>query len=65
MTPGIPFGCGSKLNRRGYAGFGFWSMFPLARVPFWYRFFEPQPFMVPFSLYGEDEINGSRGTPHP
>ena len=20
-----------------------WSMFPLARVPFWYRFFEPQP----------------------
>ena len=21
----------------------FWSMFPLSRVPFWYRFFEPQP----------------------
>ena len=21
----------------------FWSMFPLTRVPFWYRFFEPQP----------------------
>ena len=21
-----------------------WSMFPLTRVPFWYRFFEPQPF---------------------
>ena len=20
----------------------FWSMFPLTRVPFWYRFFEPQ-----------------------
>ena len=20
-----------------------WSMFPLTRVPFWYRFFEPQP----------------------
>ena len=22
----------------------FWSIFPLARVPFWYRFFEPEPF---------------------
>ena len=21
----------------------FWSMFPLARVPFWYRLLEPQP----------------------
>ena len=21
----------------------FWSTFPLTRVPFWYRFFEPQP----------------------
>ena len=21
-----------------------WSMFPLTRVPFWYRFFEPQLF---------------------
>ena len=21
----------------------FWSMFPLTRVPFWYRLFEPQP----------------------
>ena len=21
----------------------FWSMFPLTRVPFWYRFVEPQP----------------------
>ena len=34
-------GCGSKLSRRGCAGF--WSMFPLTRVPFWYRFFEQQP----------------------
>ena len=37
-----PFGCGSKFNRRGYAGVGPCS--PLTRVPFWYRFFEPQPF---------------------
>ena len=22
----------------------FWSMFPLARVPVWYRFFGPQPY---------------------
>ena len=27
----------------------FWSVFPLTRVPFWYRFFEPQPngFVIP------------------
>ena len=31
-------------NERGGANRGFWSMFPLTRVPFWYRFFEPQPF---------------------
>ena len=36
-------GCGSKLNR-DYAGVGYvWSMFPFTRVPFWYRFLEPQP----------------------
>ena len=23
-----------------------WSMFPLTRVPFWHRFFEPHPFMA-------------------
>ena len=34
-------GCGSKLNRMGLRRF--WSMFPLTRVPFLYRFFEPQP----------------------
>ena len=28
---------GNAANRRS------WSMFPLARAPFWYRFFEPQP----------------------
>ena len=37
------FGCGSKLNRRGCAGVG--PCFHLPRVPFWYRFFEPQPFV--------------------
>ena len=26
----------------------FWSMVPLTRVPFWYRFFDPQPFLVAF-----------------
>ena len=25
---------------------GFWSMFPLTRVPFWYRVLEPYPFLV-------------------
>ena len=40
-----PFGCGSKFNRKIPEGLqGFWSMFPLAQVPFWYRFLEPQPF---------------------
>ena len=34
-------GCGSKFNRRGYAGFG--PMFPFTRVPFGYRLFEPRP----------------------
>ena len=39
----IIHGCGSKLNRRGYAGFG--PCFHLTRVPLWYRFFEPQPYI--------------------
>ena len=26
----------------------FWSMFPLTRVPFWYRFFEPRPYIYIF-----------------
>ena len=30
------FGCGSRLNRRGYAGF--------EGNPFWHRFFKPLPF---------------------
>ena len=30
-----------KINQEGLRRF--WSMVPLARVPFWYRFFEPQP----------------------
>ena len=37
------FGCGSKLNDRR-TNRRFWSMFPLTRVSFWYRFLEPQPF---------------------
>ena len=31
-----------KINQQGLRRF--WSIFPLTRVPFWYRFFEPQPF---------------------
>ena len=27
-----------------------WSMFPLTRVPFWYRFFEPQPYQPPLGV---------------
>ena len=33
-----------KIKQEGLRRF--WSMFPLIRVPFWYRFFEPQPFWV-------------------
>ena len=31
-----------KIKQEGLRRF--WSMFPLTRVPFWYRFFEPQPY---------------------
>ena len=31
-----------KIKQEGVRRF--WSMFPLTRVPFWYRFFEPQPY---------------------
>ena len=34
----VPFGCGSRLNRRGYA-----LCFHLPGFHFGYRFFEPQP----------------------
>ena len=30
-----------KIKQEGLGRF--WSMFPLTRVPLWYRFFEPQP----------------------
>ena len=30
-----------KIHQEGLRRF--WSMFPLTRVPFWFRFFEPQP----------------------
>ena len=33
-----------KIKQEGLRRFG--SMFPLARVPFWYRFFEPQPNLI-------------------
>ena len=29
----------------------FWSMFPVTRVPFWYRFFEPYPSLL--TLFAE------------
>ena len=43
----VPCGCGSKLTRRGFAGVG--PCFHLSGfqcVPFWYRFFDPQPYVV-------------------
>ena len=41
-APGrLTFGCGSKFNQEGLRRC--WSMFPLTRVPFWYRVFEPPP----------------------
>ena len=41
-----------KIKQEGFRRF--WSMFPRTdRVPFWYRFFEPQPyiFIHPFSVH--------------
>ena len=32
------------LKNKQEASRRFWSMLPLTRVPFWYRFFEPRPF---------------------
>ena len=32
----------SQIKQEGLRRF--WSMFPLTRVSFWYRFFEPQPY---------------------
>ena len=43
-----PFGCGSKLNRRGYAGFG--PRFHLPGFHFGTGLFEPHPFVG--SLHG-------------
>ena len=40
----IPTWAGSKLNRRGYAGFG--PCFHLPGFHFGYRFFEPQPYIL-------------------
>ena len=42
----VPAVCSFNNGKRARTGEGlrrFWSTFPLARVPFWYRFFEPQP----------------------
>ena len=38
-----------KINQEGLRRF--WSMFPLSRVPFGYRFFEPQPFGSAFVFW--------------
>ena len=43
VSPGI-LGCGSKLNRRGYAGFGPCFLLPASILEF--RFFEPQPLVL-------------------
>ena len=37
-----------KIKHQGLRKF--WSMFPLTRVPFWYRFFEPQPDVQAFQV---------------
>ena len=37
---------------------GFWSMFPLTRVPFWYWFFELQPFCGKHHLFSGFPTNG-------
>ena len=33
-----------KIKQQGLRRF--WSMFPLARVPFWYCFLKPQPYLT-------------------
>ena len=38
-----------KINQEGFRRF--WSMFPLTRVSFWYRLFEPQPNGLPRTMY--------------
>ena len=38
---GFPKWVRLKINQEGLRNV--WSMFPLTRVPFWYRLFEPQP----------------------
>ena len=37
----------------------FWSMFPLTRVPFWYRFFDPQPHFAMDGSFCEAADNSS------
>ena len=44
-TTNHPYGCGSKLNWRGKPQ-ALGTMFPLTRVSFGYRFFEPQPCLL-------------------
>ena len=39
----LPRFLGVAQNLVGGANRRFWSMFPLTRVLFWHRFFEPQP----------------------
>ena len=45
---------GVAQNRRGYAGFG-----PPTRVPFWYRFFQPQPNHVWKSKQNVSRLQGT------
>ena len=39
------YGYGSKLKSWDYIR-GFVSLVPFTKVPFWYRFFEPQPYLA-------------------
>ena len=41
-----PFGCGSKLNRR--VAQVLVNVSTYQHKPFWYRLFEPQPFLIPW-----------------
>ena len=43
---GNTIGCASKLHDRRGKPQILATMFPLTRIPFWYRFFEPQPYVV-------------------
>ena len=48
-----------KITQEGLRGF--WSVFPLTKVPFWNRFFEPLPFSHPWRVCNPELCINSLG----